>query len=847
MVLIVYGTDSKLFSYKINFTESNKNFSVNFTTPDSITAISFLGNLNSSFQTYNNLSYYSYGPTGNKISKPITQNSTHILIRTEEITSPIIAIRKNSTIIEGRWNVTWDLTVANLNIQKMKDILIDGEIIYILNITAGQEYILKGNLSTNPITILSSSYLATEDNYNSIRGIGKNGTTLWVTTDDGFDGIIMQLDSNFKNVANYTVLGGDNYYSDVTVVENEIWVSERGINLTHRLNLSNPTQYLGNITIPYGYIVTGNSHQKLSYQNGSLWATGYFNDASDAGTTYITEWGGKPQFINFYLDGTIQKEIKKNFDNLTDEDFNTTRLNDRYYCSKLNEDNQCNFTAYFESKNMGELEVIFNLTYLPYILSYSTEKILETSQQTFWFSIVNLTNSTDINAYFVYNGTPQTLTKTVYPAYTNFTTIFYLPISQYNKLMFNYSFYFEYNHTYLNQTNESRTSYTYNQSIYDLVVSNCTGEYIPADAIALNITFYDYNDLILITDYKATTFYGLSFERMNQNYSYENSIINSVTYCIYPNWTNIQVNQQNRWYDGSNYYDYFLYNNTFNNVTQYLKLYTQNSSEITQVLFTVQDTNSDPLQDAYLHILRYDVGTGTYTTQEILKTDSQGQAIGNIVLYNVYYNFLIYYNGKLVSTEQAVKLIISTRTFTVNLEGIEWIENFETAYGINYDLYFNNVTDNFVFTWSDPSSSSHYGCLKIDVTNSSGKYNLSNHCVQSASSTIVYGIFPYNGTTFTAAGYVKFDDDIVLKIIQKVWEAPRDFFFREMPIFSLFLTSIIIITLFCIGLPHPTIALSLMGGGLIITSLIGMFMVTPVILGGIIFLILIQIHLASRK
>ena len=534
------------------------------------------------------------------------------------------------------------------------------------------------------------------------------------------------------------------------------------------------------------------------------------------------------------------------FTNLSNEDFNSTVLNDQFLCSNLN-NASCDFDLIAESTSMGILNITLNLTYLPYILSYDTEKVLETSLQTIWFSIANLTNSTDTNAYFVYNGTPQTLTKTRYPSYTNFNTTFYLPITQLAKLIYNNSMYFQYNHTYLNQSNESRTSFTHNQTIYNLEIGNCSGSFIPNDAIALNISFYDYNNNILDVDYEATTFYGLSFEQINQNFSFQDKDINNVSYCIYPNWTSIQVNQQNRWYDGVNYYDYFLYNNTFNNVTQLLSLYTQNSSETTQVLFTVQDTNSDPIIDAYLHVMKYDVGTGTYTAQEILKTDSQGQAIGNIVLYDIYYNFLIYYGGRLVSTEQAVKLITDTRVFTVNLEDVAWIENFETVYDINYDLYFNNVTNNFVFTWSDPSSSMHQGCLKVDVTNLSGKYELSDTCTISASSTIVYGIVPYNGTTFTATGYILFDDNVVLKIIQKVYAAARDFFYVEMPLVSLFLSAIITITLFFVGLPHPIVSLVLMGAGLIITSLLGLLYVTPIYLGGIIFLIVVQIHLSGKK
>ena len=488
-----------------------------------------------------------------------------------------------------------------------------------------------------------------------------------------------------------------------------------------------------------------------------------------------------------------------------------------------------------------------SLRYLPYIINYDTENVLESSLQDFDITITNLTNTTAIDIAFFYNGTLFEFgTTTKYPSYTAFNYSFNIPIIITPANIYNYTFYFDYNHTFPAR-NETRTSETYNQSVYNIKVGNCSGFDFPSDTFALNITFYDLKEEIVDVDYEATAFYGLTHEQLNQNFSFENPHINNVSYCIYPDFASIQVDQQNRWYDGVNYYDYFLFNNTFNNVTQIIKLYTQNNSQTTQVLFTVQDTNTDPIPNAYIHILKYNVGTGSYTIQEILKTDSQGQAIGNIVLFNDYYNFLVYFNGMLVYTEQAVKLITSTRTFTIDLEGVGWIDDFEVAFGVNYNLYFNNASNNFVFTWSDPTSASHFGCLKVDVNNNSGKFTISDTCIESASGTIVYTISSYNGSTFTATGYLKFEINIVLKVIQQVYAAARDFFFKEMPLLSLFISMIIIIALFCIGLPHPAISLSLMGLGLIITYILGLFTVTPIFLGGIIFLIMLQLYLASKK
>jgi hypothetical protein len=384
--------------------------------------------------------------------------------------------------------------------------------------------------------------------------------------------------------------------------------------------------------------------------------------------------------------------------------------------------------------------------------------------------------------------------------------------------------------------------YYYNFST-NFELNNCAGSSIPSNATALNISFYDNAGSSDTIVYEATTFYTDGVR--NKNISIASSGLNNTQYCIYPNWARMTVNQHNNYYDGTNYYNYYLNNNLFSNATQQLNLYTKNGT--TQVLFTVQDKNSESVANAFLHILAYDVGSGTYQTTEILQTDTKGQALGNIVLYNMFYTFLIYSNNNLVYAENGVRVIANTRTFTISLAGTIWTDDFVISGSVSHNLYFNNATNNFVFTYSDASSTMHYGCLRVDKFNRTGSYNLSDDCLYSASGSVITNIVPSNDTTYIGTGYIKFDNHFVKDIVEVIFKKPLGYFHEKEPGLMLFLAVIIWLSLFLIGLPYPAVSLAMFSVAMVVTSLLGLYMISGTMLVGIIFLALTQIYLMNRQ
>lgn len=370
-------------------------------------------------------------------------------------------------------------------------------------------------------------------------------------------------------------------------------------------------------------------------------------------------------------------------------------------------------------------------------------------------------------------------------------------------------------------------------------IDSCNDSFgIPSNATALNITYYDNQSNYVAVEHSTY----LNFT--GGNFSQDSVTGGNFSYCVYPSWANLTIDQQIEYVSGGVTYTHLLNDIQYDNFTDYLSLFTQ--ADTTQVLFTVLD-RGEKLPNAFIHILKYNVGTGTYTTTEILRTDAQGQAIGNIVLGTTFYNFLIYYNGVLVYTENGVKLVSTTRTFNINLQGTEWLDNFDTSLDIYTNLYYNNDTNNFVFTWSDSTGQMHYGCLRVDKLNEQERTTLFDNCTETTSGTIVYNIAPLeNGTEWIGTAYFKYDEEIIIDRVAFIVAKVRDFF-TKMPDGALFIAFMITLTLFFIGIPNPAISSVLLALGAIASYMLGMLQVTILQIGAIAILVIIQLYLAGRQ
>lgn len=471
-----------------------------------------------------------------------------------------------------------------------------------------------------------------------------------------------------------------------------------------------------------------------------------------------------------------------------------------------------------EFESTGELNCITEY-YDFYVYNYSTSyttPVIETSEQTFTLNITKDSSYiTNANATLNWNGTSYNSTMTDGTDYFLFTKTLDMPSVDANtNITLNWTYTLE-----GIDENTTNTTSDETQLIYNLDIDDCSTYTVQA----LNFTLVEEANNELINGTMGFTF-RLSQENTNINYSKSVTDNNTVQFCIPNNDTNFSSEMQVE-YEAGSYTpnSYFAYDLTINNASQDIPLYLVNGTTV--VTFTVLDENGRTIEDAYIKVKKYDVGTDTYKTVEVLKTDSQGEALGNIVLQTVWYEFVVEYEGAVVLSDGPTKINSLTRTFRVTLLTDFYQQFTDATTGIVRSLTYTDETGNFRFMWSDPDGDFHYGCLKVTKMDMAGETLINETCTASTSGTILINVNssgPVNGT-YTAVGYILFDDKTVLDTLVKVWGSLSETFGDE----GLFFGFIIIITLVMVGLFAPKLAVIFGVIGITLVSILGFFNLNP--------------------
>lgn len=467
-----------------------------------------------------------------------------------------------------------------------------------------------------------------------------------------------------------------------------------------------------------------------------------------------------------------------------------------------------------EFESTGELNCDTEY-YSFYVYNYSTSyttPVLETSSQNF---TLNITRDTDYlnnaNATLHWNGTAYNSTKTTTDDYFYFIKELTIPsVGNNTNITLNWTYTLEGNSE--NKTNRTSDEV---QLIYNIAMDDCTTYTIQALNFSLR---EESNDNLTNGDMDFT--FSLAQEGTTINYSKAVSGVDTTAFCIPNNEINFTAQLQSE-YDATGYnpHTYFAYDLRIDNSTQYIDYYLTNGT--TLVTFTVIDQSGDGLEDSYIKIKKYDIGTGTYKTIETLKTDSQGEAIGNIVLNTVWYEFVVEYEGDVLLEDGPTKISTTSRTFRVNLLTDFYEQYTDVMTGIIHSLTYTDSTGNFRFTWSDPDGNYHYGCLKVVKRGLSGDTLLNETCVASTAGTILVNVNStgtVNGT-YIATGYVMFDEVYVLDVLAKTWGTLSDVFGKE----GLWYSFLLILTLVAVGIFAPKLAVALAVVGIVFSSILGFF------------------------
>jgi len=441
-----------------------------------------------------------------------------------------------------------------------------------------------------------------------------------------------------------------------------------------------------------------------------------------------------------------------------------------------------------------------------------TSPVLETTSQTF---TLNITRDPlyidDGNATLHYNGTNYPVDATIYDTYLWFSKTLTIPsVDAETNITLNWSYEFW---NPANNSRETNRTEDYTQTIYNIDMDDCSVYTI----VALNFSLIEESNNASIAGDMDFTF-SLVQEGITINYSKSVTGVNSTAFCIPTNEVSFTAQLQSEYtaaaYDS---HTYFAYDLAITNATQYIKYYLTNGTSIVE--FTVLDQSGNKIEDAYIKVMKYDIGTGVYKTIEVLKTDEQGVALGNIILDTAWYKFMVEYEGVTYLDTTPTKMTTTSRTFRINLLSDFFDRYTDVIYNIYSTLNYTDSTGNFAFTYSDPNGNYHFGCLKVTKESVGGQTLIGETCVESTAATILVNVNnsgSVNGT-YSAVGYVLFDDKYTLQILTKTWGHLSEVFGKE----GLFYVFFIVLTVVMVGIFNPQLAIILGMIGLIFSNILG--------------------------
>lgn len=542
----------------------------------------------------------------------------------------------------------------------------------------------------------------------------------------------------------------------------------------HVVNVTywNVTDYYPNTL--YDLVVSANTTNDVS--SGMFQAIGSFtatakisNTSISGGVFYIDSKSGS--LFNLSAGSHTVNFTHGNYYDLNGSSISVGALTNSTYTIPNVYSSIVNITVYYSNGTvLNDTSFGINITHNSYPL-WNGEQ-LETSNGTAWFYLVNGTYTARLNS----SEGNQTFTFVV-DASTENIGFYYFGIDNCS----------DYHNTMLNITilKESDESLLDNSTLN--IWLNATSTFID--------TYY---------------FFNFSF-----------SIGNHYSLCVpdntVSNWT---INAQAEYSKLPTYVEknYFFVNYPLNASPTYVNFYLTNNTA--QITLQVRDYNDDAISDAYVSILSYDLGTNSYRTTEIVKTDSDGNAYAQVVQNTNWYAFLVSYDGAVILQTLPMKITTSTLTLRANLE-TDYFASYDVVQGVSSDLTFSNGTQTFSFTWNDPTGNVAQGCLHLTKKSINGETLLNTSCTTSSSATLLMSIPESVGTnTYAADGYLVIGGQ---NFAVQTLSVSFNNTYKTFGLSGIFFSMLLILTLVLVGLWHPVAAIVLMVVGVVATNVMGIF------------------------
>lgn len=272
-----------------------------------------------------------------------------------------------------------------------------------------------------------------------------------------------------------------------------------------------------------------------------------------------------------------------------------------------------------------------------------------------------------------------------------------------------------------------------------------TYEFIVYTRNSINLTFRDEETEALVN--------VVNLEVISDSFANNYSTVNGTLYVdlLSPDFYTFR-------YSASGYGEKFYFLNLVNNSHSSLTLYLLSNDTAETVTATVYDTFGNELEDVYIKILKYDLATNNYILRETVKTDFEGKANFLAELNSEYYQFILEFPyGTIRQTTSPAYLTSTDITFYISITE-DVAEEFYDLMDISYALVFNNVTQNFRLTYSDPNSQINQMCVFLYKSDNGGDQSLFDQsCNPSNSGVILINAPNVTSRTYTAKAFAYFE------------------------------------------------------------------------------------------
>ena len=529
----------------------------------------------------------------------------------------------------------------------------------------------------------------------------------------------------------------------------------------------------------------------------------------------ITQWViSGDHWLDFYIPGT------------TAEITRLDKYNVRVEVTGFKDASKLDFSS------IGDLNIVTrNYTFVTtnMTLVYATS-VNELSYQTSTLTIFTPAGILNTSAAFFWNNSYRTISADRSNASQHFYNITFLTPAI-NQSVLNVPFLWYYNVT--GTINNITGLLNNTQKVIQIGIDNCS----LYTTRAVNITVFDEDNsspIVASINGYFNVWVGVlsAFREFNLTWA------GNSTYgiCINNATTTYQTNSQLEYYNPThNSKTYYMTNYTLDNTTEQLDLYlTLNTTLIT---ITVTDETDNPIQDAYVHIQTYDVGTNTYKTTEIIKTGYQGQAFAEMVLYNKWYQFMVVYQGVTVLQTEPTKLTSTELNLRINLGSID-LSSWRLARQVTCSISFNNVTNNFRMDFSNPSGVPILATLKVYNVSLHSQKLFNQSSLNSAGGTILVNIGTPANITYSAQGSITTSNETFVCGTPVSVSYGADF--QTWGLQGLFYLLLMLITVTCVFVFGPEIAVAASTATIAVGWYLGLLgltagtIVTIVIIGGIV-------------